>query len=241
MEVARVATLRGHKVTIYEKTDVLGGVFIPAAAPAFKEKDKLLIKWFRNQIKKLGIEVKFNTEITDISKLDADEIVIATGAKPRKLKLAGAERAIDAVDYLNGAEIGENVVVIGGGLTGCEIAYELILKGKKPVVVEAKDDLMAVQGICLANSSYLRDYLKYKNTPVYLESTVKEIKNKTVIIAGKDGTEKRIKADSVITAIGYNPAPIAKASKHIHIVGDAYEVGNLRTVIWRAWDIAIKL
>ncbi len=241
MEVARVATLRGHKVTIYEKTDVLGGVFIPAAAPAFKEKDKLLIKWFRNQINKLAIEVKFNTEIKDPSKLDADEIVVATGATPRKLKIAGAERAIDAVDYLNGAEVGENVVVIGGGLTGCEIAYELILNGKKPVVVEAKDDLMAVQGICLANSSYLRDYLKFKETPVYLESAVKEIKPKSVVIALKDGKEKKIKADSVITAIGYNPAPIAKASKHVHIVGDAHEVGNLRTVIWRAWDIAIKL
>ena len=64
MEVARVATLRGHSVTIYEKTDKLGGVFIPAAAPSFKEKDRALIDWYRRQIAKLGIEVKFNTEMS---------------------------------------------------------------------------------------------------------------------------------------------------------------------------------
>lgn len=86
MEVARIATLRGHKVTIYEKADKLGGVFIPAAAPSFKEKDRALIEWYRRQIAKLGIEVKFNAEVKDIDSLGADEVVIATGAKPKKTR-----------------------------------------------------------------------------------------------------------------------------------------------------------
>ena len=64
MEAARIATLRGHKVTIYEKTDRLGGVFIAAAAPDFKEKDKELIQWYRRQIEQLKIPVKFNTNVT---------------------------------------------------------------------------------------------------------------------------------------------------------------------------------
>lgn len=241
MEVARVATMRGHKVTIYEKTDKLGGVFIPASAPSFKEKDKKLIEWFRNQIKKLNIEVKFNSEIKDITKLDADEVVIATGSSTRRLKIEGAERCIDAIDYLNGKEVGENVVIIGGGLTGCEIAYDLFLKKKKPIIVETKNDLMAVQGICLANTSYLRDYFNYKKVPVYLESGVSQIKENSVVIKNKNGETFEVNADSVITAIGYNPAPLAKESKHVHIVGDALKVGNLRTVIWRAWDVAEKL
>ncbi len=241
MEVARIATIRGHKVTLYEKTDKLGGVFIPAAALSFKEKDRKLLDWYRRQIKNLKIDVRLNTEITDLNSLDADEIVIATGATARKLKLAGSERCIDAVDFLNGAEVGENVVIIGGGLTGCEIAYELFLQGKKPVIVEAKNDLMAVSGLCLANSSYLRDYFKYKNVPIFLESMVKEINKNDVTVVDKNGKQYKIKADSVITAIGYNPAPLAKASKHIHIVGDALKVGNLRTVVWRAWEVAEKI
>ena len=100
-----------------------------------------------------------------------------------------------------------------------------------------KNDLMAVPGICLANSSYLRDFFKWKQVPVYLESGCTEIKDGAVVISTKEGT-KEVKADSVILAIGYNPNPVFKADKNVHIVGDANGIGNLRTVIWRAWDIA---
>ena len=242
MEVARVATLRGHDVTIYEKTDSLGGVFVPASVFDFKEKDRQLIEYYKRQIQKLNIKVEFNTEINDINQLDADEVVIATGAKPKTLHISGIESAIEAVDYLRGNEdIGDKVIIIGGGLTGCEIAYDLHKKGKHPVIVEMKNDLMAVRGLCLANSSYLRDYFKWKQVPVYLESGVKEIKENSVVIVDKSGNETELEKDAVIVSVGYNPAPIAKAGKHTHIVGDAYEVGNLRTVIWRAWEVAQKL
>jgi len=241
MESAIVLTKRGHKVTIYEKSDKLGGVFIAAAAPSFKEKDKMLIEWYRRQIKILNIEVKLNTEITDLKTLDADEIIVATGSKAKKLPITGIENCIEAVEYLNGKEVGKNVVIIGGGLTGCEVAYDLYLKGNKPVIVEARNDLMISNGLSLANSSYLRDFFKTNKVPVYLESSVKEIQKNKVLITEKTGDEKAIKADSVILSVGYNPAPISKGSKHVHVVGDAYTVGNLRTVIWRAWDICTKL
>ena len=238
MEVARIATLRGHKVTIYEKSDKLGGVFIAAAAPAFKEKDKELIEWYKRQIDKLGIEVRFGTEITDVSSLDADEIIVATGAKARKLNTPGIERSIEAVDYLNGAEVGNNVVIIGGGLTGCEIAYDLYLKGKKPVIVEMKNDLIAVRGVCLANSSYLRDFFNWKKVPVMLESRATEIRDNSVIVTDKNGNTAEVPADSVIVSVGYVPAPIAKKGGRVRIVGDANTVGNLRTVVWNAWKVA---
>ena len=137
--------------------------------------------------------------------------------------------------------MGDNVVIIGGGLSGCEIAYDLFLKGKKPVIVEAKNDLMAIRGLCLANSSYLRDFFNYKKVPVYLESKVKKINPDSVVIAGKDGKELTVPADSVIVSVGYVPAPLIKSAPHVHLVGDANGVGNLRTVVWRAWQVAIKL
>ena len=240
IEVARIATLRGHDVTIYEKSDKLGGVFIPAAAPDFKEQDKKLIEWYRKQVKDLKIKVKFNTEIKDVSSLDADEIVIATGSKPKTLNIAGISRAIEAIDYLNGKEVGKNVIIIGGGLTGCEIAYDLYLKGKKPVIIEAKNDLIAVKGVCLANSSYLRDFFKANKVPVYLNSYAEGIDEKFVVI-NNNGKVEKIKADSVILSIGYSPAPLVAKGKNVHIVGDACKVGNLKTVIWQAWEIAQKL
>ena len=166
---------------------------------------------------------------------------MATGATARKMNIKGIERAIEAVDYLYGAETGENVVIVGGGLTGCEIAYDLYLKGKKPTIVEMKNDLIAVRGVCLANSSYLRDFFALNKVPVFLESKVSEIDADSVTVMAKDGSTTKIKADSVIVSVGYVPAPIAKKNKRISVVGDARNVGNLRTVIWRAWDVAKKL
>lgn len=239
METARIAAMRGHKVTLYEKSDRLGGVFIAAAAPDFKEKDKRLIEWYKRQLSKLPVEIKFGTEIKDPAALDADVVVVATGAKPRRLNTPGIDKAIEAIDYLEGKKpVGDNVVVIGGGLTGCEIAYDLYNKGKHPVIVEMKNDLIAVRGVCLANSSYLRDFFNAKKVPVYLESKVEEIGDKEVKVKGADGKIVRIPADSVIVSVGYVPDPLAPASRKVKLVGDADGVGNLRTVVWRAWKVA---
>ena len=150
----------------------------------------------------------------------------------------GIERTIEAIDYLEGADVGENVVVIGGGLTGCEIAYDLFLKGKKPTIVEMKNDLIAVRGVCLANSSYLRDFFAWKKVPVMLESKAAEIKDGSVVVEDKNGDKTEIAADSVIVSVGYVPAPVAKKSGHVHVIGDANKVGNLRTVVWNAWKVA---
>ena len=243
MEAAIVLAKRGHSVTLYEKDDKLGGIFIAAAAPSFKEKDRALIAWYEREIKKYpSIEVKLNTEIKDISSLKADEIIVATGSKARKLPIKGAELAMDATEYLLGEkEVGENVTIIGGGLTGCEIAYDLYLQGKKPTIVEMKDDLIAVKGICLANSSFLRDFFTANKVPVYLETSLSEVTKDGVIAVDKSGKAFPIQADSVILSVGYTPAPIAQKAKNVHIVGDAKKVGNLRTVIWNAWDVAMKL
>ena len=220
----------------------VGGVFVAAAAPSFKEKDKALIAWYIRELAKYPIAVNMNTEITDVSTLDADEIIVATGAVARKIPVKGAETAIEAVDYLLGNKpVGDNVVIIGGGLTGCEIAYELYLNGKKPVIVEMQDDLIVTPGICLANTSYLRDFFKTNNVPVYLETSLSEIHNDSVILKDKEGNGFKVDADSVILSVGYNPAPLAEKSKHVHVIGDANKVGNLRTVIWGAWDVAMKL
>ncbi len=242
MESAILLAKRGHQVTLYEKSNKLGGVFIAAAAPSFKEKDRALIAWYIREMQKHPIDVKMSTEITDLRSLDADEIILATGAVAKKIPLKGAERAIEAVDFLLGkAETGENVTVIGGGLTGCEIAYELYLRGKKPTIVEMQDDLITAKGICLANTSYLRDFFKTNKVPVYLETAVTEIGENTVTLRNKAGKEITIPADSVILSVGYNPAPIARKANHVHVIGDAAQVGNLRTVIWGAWNVCMKL
>lgn len=243
MESALVCAQRGHTVTLYEKTGALGGVFVAAAAPSFKEKDRELLAWYARELTKCpNLTVKLNTEVTDLDALQADEIIVASGAKAVNLPVPGAEKGIQAVDYLLGrAPVGEKVVIVGGGLTGCEIAYDLYLQGKQPTIVEMKDDLIAVTGVCLANASYLRDFFKTNQVPVCLETSLKEIRDGSVVVADKNGATREIPADSVILSVGYRPAPLAPKSRRVHIVGDAHKVGNLRTVIWRAWDVCMKL
>ena len=242
MEAAILLAKRGHKVTLYEKTDKLGGVFIAAAAPDFKEKDKALIAWYIRELQKQPVEIKMNTEITDVKALDADEIIVATGATAKKIPVKGVENTVEAVDYLLGnKEVGKKVVVIGGGLTGCEIAYDLYLKGHTPVIVEMQDDLITTPGICLANTSYLRDFFKTNKVEVHLETGVCEIGEGKVTLKDKEGKTFDVDTDSVIMSVGYNPAPVAKKGGKVHVIGDAQNVGNLRTVIWGAWDVCMKI
>ena len=241
MEAARVLAQRGHKPVIYEKEDSLGGTFIAASAESYKGKLRDLLTWYRRQMDNLGIEIHLNTEVKDLSQIKADEYIVATGAKARKLNIPGFDKTIEACDFLTGTPVGNSVAVIGGGLTGCEIAYELALSGKDVKIIEMKDDLISQKGVCLANSSYLREWFQWKKTPVYLEAAVKEVKDGSVIISLKDGSTKEIPCDSVISSVGYIPDPITQEKGHVHLVGDCLNVGNLRTVIWKAYETAMKI
>ncbi len=244
MEAARVLKLRGHNPIIYEKSSRLGGTFIAASAESYKFKLRELLAWYERQMDKLSIDVRLNTEIKDFSSFGKDPVIVATGSKARVLgKVPGHEKMIEACEYLLGKEVGENVAVIGGGLTGCEIAYELALQGKKPVIVEMKDDLIAQKGVCLANSSYLREWFSWKKVPVYLETTLKEVKDGLIIVTSKDGKETQIPCESVISSAGYISTPLVgyEKKKNVYLVGDCLKIGNLRSVIWGAYEVAMKI
>jgi 2-enoate reductase len=246
MEAARLCKMRGHDVTLYEKSDALGGVFIAAAAPDFKEQDKKLIQWYIKQLRDLDVTVKLNTEITGgmLADLGADDIIAATGAIPKKLPIPGFDRdnTIEAIDYLLGKkQAGDTAVIIGGGLTGCEIAYDLALKGKKAIIVEMQDDILKIMGLSAANSNMLREIIRYYNIDVYTSAALKEIMDNGVVVKTETG-EAFIPADSVILSVGYDSfAPFDAGSGHVHVIGDASKVGNLLTVIEQAYNVAYSL
>lgn len=241
MECARVLALRGHRPVIYEKADRLGGTFIAASAESYKGKLRDLLAWYVRQMDRLGVDVRLSSEVKDTSSLKEDEVVIATGAKARALPVPGFDKTIEACDYLTGTPVGERVVVVGGGLTGCEVAYELALQGKDVTIVEMKDDLISQKGVCLANSSYLREWFALNGTKVHLESTLEKVEDGSVTIRIKDGSSVDIPCDSVISSVGYVPTPLTKGSGRVHLVGDCLKVGNLRSVIWRAYEVAMKI
>ena len=254
MECALVLKQRGHIPTIFEKTDELGGLFLTASAMTFKENDKELIRWYKNEIEKQGIDVRFNTEINDLGVLRGyDDIIVASGSVPRMMpSIKGFDKALTFTQVLKDkVDVGDKVLFIGGGQSSCEAAYDMLLNfGKHPIIVEYAGDLVAAQATCLANTSYLRDAMEYHKVPVYLHSTVTEITDKGCTVKNvQTGESFFVECDNVVNGIGFVPTPVGgrtasrkvKGKETIFRVGDCVAIGNLRTVIWRAWDVCMKI
>ena len=244
VEAALVLKQRGHKPVIFEKTDRIGGLFLTASAMSFKENDKALITWYENEVKKQGLDIRFNTEINDLGTVRGfDEIIVATGAVPRKMAIPGFEKCMTFTELLRDKKpTGDKIVFFGGGQSACEAAYEMIKQGKHPIIVEFAKDLVPAQNVCLSNASFLRDAMEYHKVPVYLEHTIREIKDKTAVVASKDGKNVfEVEYDNIVNGIGFVPAPVGGKAKNVHRVGDCVTIGNLRTAIWRAWDVAMKI
>ena len=244
MECALVLKQRGHKPVIFEKTNELGGLFLTASAMSFKENDKELIEWYKKEVEKQGIDIRFNTEVTDLGTMRGfDEIIVATGSVPRTMPMIpGFEKTLTFTELLKDKkEVGDKVLFIGGGQSSCEAAYDLILQGKHPIIVEYAGDLVAAQATCLANTSFLRDAMEYHKVPTYLHSTITAIRDGSVTVKGPDGKTFDVECDNVVNGIGFVPAPVGEKGRHVHRVGDCVAIGNLRTVIWRAWDVCMKI
>ena len=247
MEAARVCALRGHDVDLYEKTDKLGGMFIPASAMSFKESDKRLIAWYKHQMEKLGVKLHMNTTVTKemLDGLNADEVFVATGSTARRLNLEGfeSEHVLTAVDALmNPEKVQGDITIIGGGLTGIEIAYEYASKGSKVTVLEAMDKYLNVD-LAAANKNFLLAAVKLYNIDVHVNAKVAGYVDGNVVYTDDSG-EHKIKANTVIVSIGYNSnKELAEelGGEHVHVIGDADHVSNLMGAIWQAYEIAMNL
>ena len=253
MEASRVARLRGHTVKLYEKTSQLGGNLILAGAHDFKGEILELNSYYKNQIKKLNIDVKLNTEISCKTLLNenADVIILATGSKSVMPEIEGInhKKAISCEDALvSNKEVGKNVVVVGGGLVGCEIAYGYTKEGKKVTIVEALDEIMKLNDVPLMNKIMLFDAFEYYGTKILTSTKLKEINDDGAVVMSKDGQTKTIKADSVIISVGYKPLQSLKhelekagCRSKIYEIGDGKKVGNVMTCIADAFAVSFNI
>jgi 2,4-dienoyl-CoA reductase-like NADH-dependent reductase (Old Yellow Enzyme family)/thioredoxin reductase len=144
MEAARVASMRGHRVILCEKNDRLGGQLNLAIIAPHKQEIEGLINYLKTQIKKLGVEIHCNQEVTAslIGQERPDELILATGAIPRVLDIPGADSSnvVTSWDVLTGkAKVGKKVVIAGGGMVGCETAELLAEKGHDVTIASQSD------------------------------------------------------------------------------------------------------
>ncbi|MEA4893604.1 MAG: FAD-dependent oxidoreductase [Peptococcaceae bacterium] len=267
MEAARVCALRGHRVDLYEKTGELGGVFVAAAKPDFKDDDKRLLSWYKKQMKDLDIQVRLNTEVTKdlVAGGGYDEVFIATGAIERRLDVPGlmGPNVTYAVDTLRYTEVkGQNVLIIGGGLTGCEIAYSLGRQGKNVTIVEMTETILNAFGLSAANYNMLMELLdyykvrviknavveKYEDGKATILETIKNYPNianraQHMFALGPKGMPNRLEipADHIVISVGYNSNDALYQeikSGNVHLIGDAKCPANVMDTIWTAYDAA---
>ncbi len=208
LQAAYTAALRGHDVTLYEKNAFVGGQLAAAATPSFKKQLAGLIDWYKVQLDKLNVKVVLNSEISaDNSVLEnCDNIVVATGAIPLVPQIKGIENknVVNVIDaHLQHDRVkGENIVVCGGGLSGCDCALELAMdKGFKNVTIVEMKDVIASDLMFITSTGLMRKINEY-GINVKTSCKVLSIEADGVHVEDADGKQSVLPADTVITAFG---------------------------------------
>ena len=251
MEAARTSALRGYAVTLFEKGDHLGGHIVEAGAHDFKKEIARLNAWYKRELDRLGVKVELNHEpcINCVKKQSPDAVILATGTTPAMPPIPGLEKAVTSLDAINQPEkLGKTVVIIGGGLVGCEIALDAANRGKDVTVVEALDDIMAAggAGAPYPNKQMIGDLFESKNVTVLTGTKLSEVTDEGAVVTAPDGDSRLLKADTVVSAMGFKPAANLKddlAALNVPVceVGDATGAGTIMKAIWDAYDAANSL
>ena len=246
LEAARVSALRGHSVTLLEKSDALGGNLIPASVPDFKHDYRDLINHLSVQIKKLGVTIELGKEATPelIQAIKPDVVFIATGSTAIIPEIPGVNKGnvITASDLLLGRkEAGKSVVIVGGGLVGCETALYLAQMGKKVTILEILDSI--ARDMWSASRMHLLKLLADNNVEVLTNTDVIEITGKSVTIANKDNNRNTLEADTIALAVGFNPNGdlleiIKDKVPEAYAIGDCIEPRKVMSAIWEGFHAA---
>ncbi|TDT63257.1 FAD-dependent oxidoreductase [Fonticella tunisiensis] len=232
MEAARAAALAGHNVTLYEKSDKLGGQFGLAPIPPFKGNMAYLPSWLARQIKKLGINIKLNTEYTPAvcDEEKPDVVIIATGSTPSKPPIPGIDgsNVVFAQDALAGkVTVKGKVLVAGGGMIGCETATHFAMQGKQVAIVELLPEIATDEES--TRREFLLNFIEQKKIQVMKGTKVVEINEKGARLE-KDGEIFDFDADTIILALGVKPnSSLAKeleGKTEVKVIGDALKIRN---------------
>jgi len=235
MEAAKVAALRGHDVTIFEKSSKLGGQLNIASIPDFKEPIRGYIRYQEAQARKAGVKIRFGEEATidNVRTFAPDIVIVATGAKPVKPLVPGIDKdfVVFAADVWSGEKtVGNNVLVVGGGYLGCETALFLAQKGEKVTVAEMREEMALDAEI--SHKLALRDMLPEHGVSTHVNLTLHEVRDGEAVFLDKSQKKETIKADTVVLAVGYEAdtslaKTLKKHVKELYSIGDCAEARNI--------------
>ena len=263
MQAAITAAERGHEVTLYEASDALGGALKFAEHEDFKSLLDKFAKWQIRQLELKQVRVELNTPVTRefLDSLDVDDVICAVGANPiipSQFGIPGDNYVLGTDLFNEGVEIGKKVVIMGGGLVGCETALHLCETGHEVTVIEMAPEIAmettAAHRRALkvrmglypeeAGQQYVHDDVI---PPVLATSTkCKEITAEGVIAVTPEGEEKLFPADTVICALGLRPRSALvdelRGTKHNFIpIGDCVKTQQVTQAVRAGYDVAVSL
>ncbi len=228
----------GHKVRVYEKSCWAGGQFRLGAVPPAKGEIVNFINWQLHQLARLGVEIRYKTEMTpDMVRNESPDVIIAApGAMPVIPRIPGTDKAfvVTAHAALSGeANTGSRVVVIGGGCVGAEAANHLASNLKSVTLVEMLDQI-ATDEVVVPRWDLLKD-LNRNGVTIRTSTTVKEITDEGVLVS-QNGREELIPADTVVLAAGAKPRTtltdeLLKTGCRITVIGDGVRAGLVGTAV----------
>jgi 2,4-dienoyl-CoA reductase-like NADH-dependent reductase (Old Yellow Enzyme family)/thioredoxin reductase len=248
MEAARVAALRGHKVTLWEKSPRLGGQLNYAIVPPYKNGIEPLIKYFETQMRKLDVKIEFRKAPTAamVKKFQPEAAVVATGSVPIIPETCRDKRnnMVTALEVLGGyKEVRERVVVVGGGRIGCEVAEFLAERYKDVMILEMLEEIGSDIGLSLRPAIVER----LKAAGIQIETRIKIVEITEKGVTGlRNGSSEFFSAGTIVIAVGMkSERQLAEILEgivpEIHIIGDCVEPRKIREAITDGYSVGLKL
>jgi 2,4-dienoyl-CoA reductase-like NADH-dependent reductase (Old Yellow Enzyme family)/thioredoxin reductase len=245
MEAARIASLRGHAVTLYEKGTQLGGQLLIAAKPPGKQRMLWLRDFLSSQLEKQGVKIKFGVEVTPelIAEEKPDELVLATGAIPKYTELPGSDtnRVVLAWDILSGDVMVKNqkVAVIGGSMLACETAELLASHGNKVSIIKMRPGSYMAEDCEPTNRRGIMEFLKEHKVREITDHKFGKITKDGVELTGNEnGNTFSVEAEVIVVALGSaSVTDLAEVLEEkgiaFHMIGDSYQPKNIKQAIYQ--------
>ncbi|MEY8429585.1 FAD-dependent oxidoreductase [Lachnospiraceae bacterium 48-42] len=247
MEAARTAAMRGHKVFLYEKNGSLGGNLIPGSSHSFKKEVRELNAWYQNELRALPVEIHTGEEVTPehLRNMDADVIILATGSVPVMPNVPGMDdkKVLGCMEaFANPEKVGQKVMVIGGGLVGCEMALDYAQDGKEVMVVETLPKILSA-GILspIPNGQMIPDLFEHHHVTVLEKHRLSAVEDGKVVLES-EGQKKVLDADTVVIAVGFRPAPsmaqeLQGCGAVVYEIGDGQKVSTILHAVWDGYEV----
>jgi len=249
MQAAITAAEIGHEVTLFEKSNRLGGQLNLACIPPTKDMVRRPLEWMQDELVRQGVTVRMNFEanVQSIQAMDPDYVFVTTGATPSTPPIPGVEASVQAWDVIEekvSVQKNKRVVILGGGIVGCETAMLLGENNNQITIIEMLPNI--ANGLTEATKQDVLADLKQKKVEIRTNTTVKSIDDKGITVSNSNGTEV-IPADQVVLAVGVRPYAaelvdqLRDAGIHVRSLGDLKKPAKIINAIHDSFWAAMAL